>query len=72
VLTPHASAIVFWIRNGGWKPPRSVARTAAYCWPYEESGYDNTKPGRLPDLLPHLSAKRIVEMGANAVKVLIY
>jgi tagatose 1,6-diphosphate aldolase len=39
---------------------------------YEESGYDNTKPGRLPDLLPHLSVKRIKEDGADAVKILIY
>ena len=39
---------------------------------YEESGYDNTKPGRLPDLLPHLSVKRIVDFGADAVKILIY
>jgi len=39
---------------------------------YEESGYDNTKPGRLPDLLPHLSVKRIKELGADAVKILIY
>ena len=28
--------------------------------------------GRLPDLLPELSAKRIQDYGANAVKVLIY
>ena len=39
---------------------------------YEESGYDNTKQGRLPDLLPHVSAKRIKDWGADAVKILIY
>ncbi len=39
---------------------------------YEETGYDNTQPGRLPDLLPHVSAARIKADGANAVKVLIY
>ena len=39
---------------------------------YEESGYDNTQPGRLPDLLPHYSAKRIKDAGADAVKILIY
>jgi tagatose 1,6-diphosphate aldolase len=39
---------------------------------YELSGYDNTRPGRLPDLLPHVSVKRIVDWGADAVKVLIY
>jgi tagatose 1,6-diphosphate aldolase len=39
---------------------------------YELSGYDNTQPGRLPDLLPHVSAKRIADWGADAVKILIY
>jgi tagatose 1,6-diphosphate aldolase len=39
---------------------------------YEHSGYDNTKPGRLPDLLPHVSVKRIVDWDADAVKILIY
>jgi len=48
------------------------AKNAGLLLAYEESGYDNTKPGRLPDLLPHLSAKRIKDHGANAVKILIY
>ena len=48
------------------------AKNAGLLLAYEESGYDNTKPGRLPDLLPHLSVKRIKDMGADAVKILIY
>jgi tagatose 1,6-diphosphate aldolase len=39
---------------------------------YELSGYDNTQPGRLPDLLPHVSVKRIKDWGADAVKILLY
>jgi tagatose 1,6-diphosphate aldolase len=39
---------------------------------YELSGYDNTRPGRLPDLLPHVSVKRLRDWGADAVKILIY
>ena len=31
-----------------------------------------TRPGRLPDLLPHVSVKRLVDWGADAVKILIY
>jgi len=31
-----------------------------------------TTPGRLPDLLPHVSVKRLVDWGADAVKILIY
>ena len=39
---------------------------------YEKTGYDATEIGRLPDLLPIWSAKRIKELGADAVKVLLY
>ncbi len=71
VLTPHASAILL---DPEFGLPAAKARSAnaGLLLAYEESGYDNTKPGRLPDLLPHLSVKRIKEMGADAVKILIY
>jgi len=39
---------------------------------YENSGYDNTKPGRLPDLLDIWSARRLVAAGADCVKILLY
>lgn len=72
VLTPHASAILL---DPEWGLPAAKARAknAGLLLAYEESGYDNAKPGRLPDLLPHVSVKRLKdEMGADAVKVLIY
>jgi tagatose 1,6-diphosphate aldolase len=70
-LTPHASAILL---DPEWGLPAAAARDAncGLLLAYEESGYDNTKQGRLPDLLPHVSGKRIVDWGANAVKILIY
>src|SRR6202050_2532497 len=71
VLTPHASAILL---DPEYGLPAAKARSsnAGLLLAYEESGYDNTKPGRLPDLLPHVSVKRIVDWGADAVKILIY
>src|SRR5437763_2459497 len=71
VLTPHASAILL---DPEWGLPAAKARAknAGLLLAYEASGYDNTQPGRLPDLLPHVSAKRIVDWGADAVKILIY
>lgn len=71
VLTPHASAILL---DPQWGMPAAKARAAnaGLLLAYEESGYDNTQPGRLPDLLPHVSAKRIKDMGGDAVKILIY
>ena len=71
VLTPHASAILLDTEFG---LPAAAARAsnAGLLLAYEKTGYDNTIEGRLPDLLPDLSAKRIQDFGANAVKVLIY
>jgi tagatose 1,6-diphosphate aldolase len=71
VLTPHASAILL-DPEFGLEAGRARAKTAGLLLAYELSGYDNTRPGRLPDLLPHVSVKRIVEWGADAVKILIY
>jgi tagatose 1,6-diphosphate aldolase len=71
VLTPHASAILL-DPEFGLPAAKARAKNAGLLLAYEESGYDNTKPGRLPDLLPHLSVKRIVDMGGDAVKILIY
>lgn len=71
VLTPHASAILL---DPEYGIPASKVRSAnaGLLLAYEETGYDNTQPGRLPDLLPLLSARRIKGFGADAVKILIY
>jgi tagatose 1,6-diphosphate aldolase len=71
VLTPHASAILL-DPEFGLDAARARAKNAGLLLAYELSGYDNTRPGRLPDLLPHVSAKRIADWGADAVKILIY
>ena len=71
ILTQHASAILL-DPEFGLPAAKARSRNAGLLLAYEESGYDNTKPGRLPDLLPHLSVKRIKELGADAVKILIY
>src|SRR5579871_189514 len=71
VLTPHASAILL-DPEFGLEAAKARSSNAGLLLAYEESGYDNTQPGRLPDLLPHVSAKRIADWGADAVKILIY
>jgi tagatose 1,6-diphosphate aldolase len=71
VLTPHASAILL-DPEFGIPAAKARSKNAGLLLAYEESGYDNTKPGRLPDLLPHLSVKRIKDLGADAVKILLY
>jgi tagatose 1,6-diphosphate aldolase len=71
ILTPHASAILL-DPEFGLPAAKARSKNAGLLLAYEETGYDNTQPGRLPDLLPHVSAKRIADWGANAVKILIY
>jgi tagatose 1,6-diphosphate aldolase len=71
VLTPHASAILL-DPEFGLEAAAARSKNAGLLLAYELSGYDNSQPGRLPDLLPHVSAKRIVDWGADAVKILIY
>ena len=71
VLTPHASAILL-DPEYGLPAAKARASNAGLLLAYEHSGYDNTQPGRLPDLLPHVSAKRIADWGADAVKILLY
>ena len=71
ILTPHASAILL---DPEWGIPASKvrAKNAGLLLAYEKTGYDASTPGRLPDLLPHVSAKRIKDWGADAVKILLY
>jgi tagatose 1,6-diphosphate aldolase len=48
------------------------AKNAGLLLAYENSGYDNTQPGRLPDLLDHYSVRRLVADGADCIKILLY
>lgn len=71
VLTPHASAILLDPEYG--LPAASVrAKNAGLLLAYENSGYDNTQPGRLPDLLDIWSVRRLVAAGADCIKILLY
>ncbi len=71
VLTPHASAILL-DPQWGLEAAKRRASNAGLLLAYEESGYDNTRPGRLPDLLPDYSVRRLTEAGANCIKILLY
>ena len=71
ILTPHASAILL-DPEYGLSATKARAKNAGLLLAYEKSGYDNTQPGRLPDLLDHYSVRRIVAAGADCVKILLY
>jgi tagatose 1,6-diphosphate aldolase len=71
VLTPHASAILM-DPEYGLDAIKHRAKNAGVLLAYEKTGYDATVKGRLPDLLPEWSVRRLVEVGANAIKILLY
>jgi tagatose 1,6-diphosphate aldolase len=71
ILTPHATAILL-DPEYGLPAARKRAQNAGLLLAYEKTGYDQGVPGRLPALLDHWSVQRLVEAGANCVKVLLY
>lgn len=71
VLTPHASAILL-DPEYGLPALRSKAPGTGVLLAYEETGYDPTAGGRLPRLLPPWSVRRLIQAGADAIKVLLY
>jgi tagatose 1,6-diphosphate aldolase len=71
VLTRHASAILL---DPEWGIPASKrrAKSSGLLMAYEKTGYDAATPGRLPDLLDLWSVRRIKEIGADCLKILLY
>ncbi|MBO0432022.1 tagatose-bisphosphate aldolase [Enterococcus sp. DIV0660C] len=70
-LTPFASAILL-DPEYGLSAAKARDEQAGLLLAYEKTGYDATKPGRLPDLLEDWSALRLKIAQADAVKFLLY
>ncbi|MFD2209577.1 tagatose-bisphosphate aldolase [Virgibacillus halophilus] len=70
-LTPYASSILL-DPEYGLPAAEKRSSSAGLLLAYEKTGYDTTKPGRLPDLLSIWSARRLKEQGADAIKFLLY
>jgi tagatose 1,6-diphosphate aldolase len=70
-LTPYASAILLDPEYGLDAVQRRF-KNAGVLLAYEKTGYDATVKGRLPDLLPEWSVRRLAQAGANAIKLLLY
>ncbi len=71
VLTKHASAILM-DPEYGLDALKQRAPGTGVLLAYEKTGYDASVKGRLPDLLPEWSVRRLVEAGADAIKILLY
>jgi tagatose 1,6-diphosphate aldolase len=71
VLTPHATAILL-DTEFGERAIKARAKNCGLLLAYEKTGYDATQPGRLGDLLDHMSVRRLAQHGGDAVKLLLY
>lgn len=70
-LTPYASSILL-DPIYGEKGIAARAKNAGLILSYEQTGYDEYDEGRLPRLIDFMSVLRAKEMGANAIKTLLY
>ncbi|WP_081299623.1 tagatose 1,6-diphosphate aldolase [Gilliamella apicola] len=70
-LTKYVSAILL-DEQYGFKGMAKKNSNAGLIMSYEKTGYDANTPGRLPDILPEDSLKRLLKKGADAAKVLVY
>jgi len=71
VLSPHASGVLL-DPEYGLQASRARKSGVGLLLAYEKSGYDNTQPGRLPDLLPDWTVRRLLDAGADCIKILLY
>ena len=71
VLSPHATAILLDTEYGlGAAAQRHPS--CGLLLAYESDGYENPRPHRMPALMPDLSVQRLMESGADGVKLLLH
>ena len=71
VLTPYASAVLL-DPEYGFEAIKARAKGAGCILAYELTGYDQTQPGRIPELIPYWTVKRAIDVGADCIKILMY
>lgn len=71
ILTRYATAVLLDPEYGLEAAKHRTKGTGLFL-AYEKTGYDANEKGRLPDLLDDWSVRRLVEAGADVIKVLLY
>ena len=71
VLTPYASAILL-DPEFGLEAVKVKAPNSGVLLAYEQTGYDQTQPGRIPSLIPDWTVRKAIAAGADALKLLLY
>ena len=70
-LSPHSSAVLL-EPEYGLPAAKQRASACGLLMAYEVSGYDPSLPGRIPRLLEGWSVRRLLDAGAQGIKVLLY
>ncbi len=71
VLTSYVSAILL-DPEVGLDAISVKSSEAGVLLAYEQTGYDQTQPGRIPSLVPFWTARKSLEAGADCLKLLLY
>src|SRR6478672_219252 len=69
-LTPQASAVLL-DPEYGLDAVREKAPGCGLLLTYEADGYENPRPHRMLALMPLISVRRLRDLGANAIKILL-
>jgi tagatose 1,6-diphosphate aldolase len=70
-LSPYASGVLL-DTDYGLPATRARHQGVGLLLAYEQSGYDNTLPGRMTQLMPSWTVDRLKQEGAEGIKLLIY
>src|SRR5439155_342169 len=68
--TPHASAVLLDPEFGS-DAVRAKASGCGLLLTYEADGFENPRPHRMLALLPAVSVRRLRDLGADAIKILL-
>lgn len=71
ILSPHASGILL-DPTYGLPATKVRAKNCGLLLAYEETGYEQSTPGRIPRLIADYTVGRLVSDGTDAVKLLTY
>src|SRR5690349_17234414 len=68
-LAPHASAVLL-DPEYGLEATKTINGTGLLM-AYEMDGYDNPRPNKMLALMPELSVRRLRDLGADGIKILL-
>ena len=71
VLSPSASGVLL-DPEYGFKASEKIDFGTGLLLAYERSGYDDTRGGRIPSLGLGWTVRRLIEEGADCIKLLVY